>query len=92
MNFIKIGNRYINLDNVTNIGPVNKEFAGEAGIYQIEYIGKNSEDYGSEWVEGHEAQALVDWLNAIATDVVAVFESDIMTSNPDYAPTPEHSF
>lgn len=72
-NLIKIGERYINLDNVTNIGPVSKEFAGEDGILQIEYIGRNSEDWGSQWVEGHEAEALMQYLDERSNDVVKMY-------------------
>jgi hypothetical protein len=66
---IKIGDRYINLDNVTNIGPLNEEFAGKPGVMQIEYVGRTSEDWGAEWVEGNEADALRWWLKGHSRDI-----------------------
>ncbi len=68
MTLIKLGDRYINLDNVTSISPVNEQFAGKAGVLQIEYIGRASEDYGAEWVEGEEAEALRWYLANTAVD------------------------
>jgi len=69
LNLIKLGDRYINLDNVTSIGPLNEGYAGKAGTMQIEYVGRASEDYGAEWVEGEEAEALRWWLKAKARDI-----------------------
>ncbi len=69
MTLIKVGNRYINLDNVTSIGPLNKEHAGKEGVMLVEYVGRASEDYGAEWVEGEEAEALRWYLANTAVDV-----------------------
>jgi hypothetical protein len=76
MTLIKLGDRYINLDNVTSIMPLNKEYAGKPGILQIEYIGRASEDWGAEWVEGADAIALRFWLDQRSADITRHYEME----------------
>ena len=83
MNYIKVGSKYINLDNVTSIEPVSKEYAGESGIVQINFAGQTDNER-AVWIEADEAIVFLAWLNLRCVDVLAT-----MTSNPEYAPTPD---
>ena len=74
---IKIGDRYINLDNVTSIMPLNNEYAGKPGVLQIEYVGRVSEDYGAEWVEGDDAKMLRFWLDQRSADITRHYEMEM---------------
>jgi hypothetical protein len=66
MTMIKIGERYINMDAVTEI-----TMADDGRNAKVEYADR------AEWIYGHEAQALLNWLNCISADVVKMFEMDI---------------
>lgn len=65
MNLIKIGDRYINLNNVTRIDPISYR----ENTFEIEFAGRNSEDWGSTWVENSDATALRAWLARNSTDI-----------------------
>lgn len=68
MTVIKIGQTYINLDNVASISPVTLEGI-EPGTMEIEFIGRQSKDWGSMWVEGEQAATLRKWLDRNAYDL-----------------------
>lgn len=66
MNLIKIGDRYINLNNVTRIDPLSYR----ENTFEIEFVGRNSEDWGSTWVEDDDATALRAWLACNSINIV----------------------
>lgn len=68
MNFIKVGKSFINLDNVNEVRP---GILGSVDVYfgGIATTGETLE-YNVTNYDGAEAEALVAWLDSIATDVV----------------------
>lgn len=68
MTIIKVGDRFINMDNVTNIA------TDDQGNAKVEYADR------SEWIFGYEARALRNWLNCISADVVKMYAQDIAES------------
>jgi hypothetical protein len=68
MNIIKIGKTYINLDNVASISPVTMEGI-QPGTMEVEFIGRQNEDWGSMWFEGDDAVVLRRWLDRNCPDL-----------------------
>lgn len=76
MHLIKIGENYINLANATAIYDLLKQPYAPKNRIDIEFIGRNGEDYGSAMVEAEEADALRRYLSRVATNLLSPEQTD----------------
>lgn len=80
---LKIGNEYINLDNVIDITDYsNAEYSPQNKLL-VEFVGRNSGDYSWTSFEGNEADALRSYLNNTATDVMKPWRAEQKGECPD---------